>query len=1242
MQIANINSVKRGTTPVSKIYQGSNLIWPKTVANITPTAPILTQDDVANTISASHPNYPISEIEVNGANTYWTQYTETISVGNVDQPAGYWQFRIKASQGRNAGAIASSVPFTSVASANITPNAPTIIADDTANTIDASSPDYADTEILISVNGGAYTQFDGNPINVGNTNLAAGYYKFKIKSATGRNESAEASSPAFTAVTIVTGTSYTLTSPAQTSGGVFKKDGTLVRTLWSGKKQTAGTYPIVWDGTDDFKQSLTVQDYDVRVISNNVQYIWEGYFGNTSTAIFDKNKRHRSLDPITSMEIIGNTAYYSVGYNEGNGSMFPFSLSTPQEKSNPWQYLGVQFTAESCTDDTSIYWDCSPAYQAGLSWVFATKVSDNSIVSFQNGVPGSVQYGYNYPSVLSYKNSFREQTFTYNGGPKSFTINENIPYHLHTVKVPTKDPQNFDPFDQSQVSKNGFTVTTTLPMNVGDQVTIKWWRLEGISALAVNNTYLFIARFNTPYIEVLNKVSGAFVRNIPGFSEISAMTVDKNTNSLWIADPKNTVKRYPINSDATLGNANITLSGNFSDVIDIKAGNGMVVLVDGGTNHQVKAFDLNSGAFLWTLGQQGGNIPNPLVANDRFYFAIIEEYEGKKERRGAVGLASDGSIWVCDSGNRRMLKFDANRNYVDQVMFQGKTYTTYVDPNNHTRLLTNLQEFEMRYDQANIKDSWKYKYNWEATFDGTKYVGGVKIRCINTLSNNKTYGLCYKYGGGEEVVELSPTGVRPTGSIHTLPGQWMDKKGDVYGLEDGGVGGTAVYKKRTFLSFDVNNNPVYSAATAVFTNSTQTGMMYPRLSGAKIRPWEVSSSNILAQFRGNGNDSGTEIDVYHFGGIDLNTGKFKFMTSPATFRDYWGMYPPDGAFDIGNGPPQYYGNVAIAFDRNFIWGYNGEFWKASQTAKFNHYYDNGLFIAQFGKTGPDFNIDPVANKEFAGNAFCPTIVKEGNDYYMYHNDESVYGAAIRWKITGLDTIQEYIIPISSSFTRVQDTPAVGSIMEGLPYNVPLPASVAGWTRFPASDIEGHWKVKSTYAEYQKYRKPNDIYVKFNNINQSVSSQSYVNRNLGNNSNLTNWTLAGKINFYDSYPNINEENLYLQVLDNAGKVIARFQRRANYSTGGNDFYANNTMVYNLPGNSKYTSYEQPLIISRGTGNTVSFTFADKSIQTVPIHDASANIGNPTTFQIMFDFVVGNMNGYGKEMDVKEFTFNTTLP
>lgn len=84
---------------------------------------------------------------------------------------------------------------------NTTPAAPTVFADDTANTLSFSHALGA-TQIEVSTNGGTYTDYatayPGLEIAVGDVARAIGYYKARTKAATGRNVSPEANSPAFT------------------------------------------------------------------------------------------------------------------------------------------------------------------------------------------------------------------------------------------------------------------------------------------------------------------------------------------------------------------------------------------------------------------------------------------------------------------------------------------------------------------------------------------------------------------------------------------------------------------------------------------------------------------------------------------------------------------------------------------------------------------------------------------------------------------------------------------------------------------------------------------------------------------------------------------------------------------------------------------------------------------------------------------------------------------------------------
>ena len=87
---------------------------------------------------------------------------------------------------------------------------------------------------------------------------------------------------------------FTLSSPATTSAGGFRTDGTLIKTLCNDIKYTNGTYTKSWDGTDDRGAKITSPDatYEVKVLTNNVQVTWQGTIGNTSTNMTGP-KKHR-------------------------------------------------------------------------------------------------------------------------------------------------------------------------------------------------------------------------------------------------------------------------------------------------------------------------------------------------------------------------------------------------------------------------------------------------------------------------------------------------------------------------------------------------------------------------------------------------------------------------------------------------------------------------------------------------------------------------------------------------------------------------------------------------------------------------------------------------------------------------------------------------------------------------------------------------------------------------------------
>jgi len=73
----------------------------------------------------------------------------------------------------------------------------------------------------------------------------------------------------------VTPFTFSLDGSYATSAGVYNSTGTLVRTLWSGVRYTAGSHSTSWDGNnDDGTAAPSGATYTVKVLTDNMQYLW--------------------------------------------------------------------------------------------------------------------------------------------------------------------------------------------------------------------------------------------------------------------------------------------------------------------------------------------------------------------------------------------------------------------------------------------------------------------------------------------------------------------------------------------------------------------------------------------------------------------------------------------------------------------------------------------------------------------------------------------------------------------------------------------------------------------------------------------------------------------------------------------------------------------------------------------------------------------------------------------------------
>lgn len=757
--------------------------------------------------------------------------------------------------------------------------------------------------------------------------------------------------------------SFTINTAGTTSAGVFKRNGTLVRTLWNNVKYPAGTFSSTWDRRDDDGNLLTDTGYIVKVISNNVTYNWDGTIGNTSDSV-NGETRIKAFERIHAMASYGNYMYFAIGYSEGTPSCYKFNLNNPQQKINILSVDYASVDAEThfiATDGNYVYWTGFDAFNMDMSFVYATKVSNDAEVTFSSGSQAAMTFGRTYKSAI-------------------------------------------DLYDNDR---------TAHP--------------SGLAVMRSGN-YLFVAHEGLNELHVLNKTTGALVQTI-SVTKPRELAMDMNDN-LWMISGTNTVAKYTINTNGTLSSPILSITGLQEPLaMAVSPNNSKLLIADGGSSQQVKAFDNNSGASVWTLGASGGYANDPSVNNNKFYFndnvtQLTKTY---------LAFQADSSFWVGDVGNERSQHYSANKTFIDRLMILPHSYSTSVDKNNPNRVFNEYLEFQVDYSKplSPNNGSWTLVKNWRHSIPAEYFQENMFniFRQVVTLSNGKTYTFVEKVGDDirtPELVEMPSSGnLRFTGILlEPFANDILGQDGSLRRLVTStNVGDSGYWEVQQLTGFS-NNNPVWAKATKV--------AYLPKIksndpANGNISWPAVTSTGINLVFNNRKENTG-----YHLAAVKAGTREYLWKTSPTTPSDYTGPMPKNGVFDIGNNV-EYPGGHVYAMDRNIFWNYHGEFWKNSQTNIWNHFYDNGLMVGQFGITSLEG--EALHKESFAmgaGNVFSSTLVKVGNEYFIYHNDECVQGAIHRWKISGLNTIVEQNINLQ--FNTGNSGGLMGSFFDGTDLN----------------------------------------------------------------------------------------------------------------------------------------------------------------------------------------------------------------
>ena len=437
-----------------------------------------------------------------------------------------------------------------------------------------------------------------------------------------------------------------------------------------------------------------------------------------------------------------------------------------------------------------------------------------------------------------------------------------------------------------------------------------------------------------------------------------------------------------------------------------------VWVADGAASAQLKRYRAN-GTLHTTIGRLGGYASDPAASTDKLCFAAREGDE-----RTAIAAAREGSVWIVDTCNDRLLRYRAGgdgRYAADLVVaYLPAFYTSAIDHGRPRRVFANFLEFEVD-DAAPLRPgaSWRLVRNWL----GSLPAGTVRPHAANfgfdgflgveTLASGRTVAIFQGEGGRQSLVELPASG--PARLLKALPAARAPATGVVL-YENGDLGHALVgatsqiVLRRPLSGFDAAGDPVWADVPVELARVPRTpGSPFDRgaFSGMPPRfPITASGRVVFLDPSVAGNEG------FHLGAAAAAGRRWLWQASPSAPLDGKGSFQTRAI----DGSLQYGGNAVWANGRHIVYGYHGEFYRdlvtnrVGQANQFMHFHESGLFLGQFGE--PSTRDPQPGQPGLSGNAFSPSLVRSNGRLYLYHNDESSHGGVHRWRIDGADDIGE--------------------------------------------------------------------------------------------------------------------------------------------------------------------------------------------------------------------------------------------
>lgn len=1001
---------------------------------------------------------------------------------------------------------------------------------------------------------------------------------------------------------------FTIASTSTTSAGVFDSNGVLVRTLWSNIQYAPGTYTAAWDGT-----------LDIGAVANGTTIPVSPSIASTGAY---------------TIKVISSQVTYT------------------------WEGM-VGNTSNSWTDSTTLHAeDIMFGMAITSSYIYyCTGYNESRCATFKAVITTPESKIAILPTVFHFTGAVTEfvatdGTYVYWSGFDGFAPNNNFVYATKTI-------------DDTEVSFSSGTIITITNgptyNNVIDQVVSVGALITGLAVQTAGSSYLCVARKALNTIDVLNKTTGALAQSntitAPG-----ALVCD-SASGLWVIQGTQ-INQYTVNSGGTLTATGLSITGLVNPLAITISPDGTTILVaDGGTSQQVKAFSSTTAASTWTYGVAGGYATGPASALNKFYF---HDFANNTKNGGQdwtyLAYQPDGTFWVGDSGNCRSLYFTAGPSptFILTVMWLPTCYSVFVDPNNNTRVFANALEFNINYSISlgPYNGSWSLVNNWGYKLippftSPTYYDAFGVLRNVATLSNGRTYA---QVRGGTnlnvyQIIELDPVnGVRFTGITTPTLSYAQGADGSWYSV----AGNPNVFSRTPLTGFDGSNNPLYGPLTTVATSPTLVpGGPGWYAGGAEPGVvWAATPSNIIPVFDARlpsiTGDPVTHTG-FHLGGVNIASGAWQWKASPSTDSNYLGGWPNDGAFDIGNHALAG-GSTVSVLGHNVFYQYYGEGWKSGEVNQWAHFYDDGLMVGRFGVVQDQSNPGQEAEGQpgMAGNAFTNTVVQgPSTAAYVYHNDESFHGGVHRWRIDNLPTISEQSTAISwNSWQYSAVIPT--DLLTGLPYSASVTSGTANWTYNPTTQVTtspstNYWTIITNVLNYNPSQSP-DIQISFCQASTASPPPPYtVTRSLsGTSVSTTSWTLTAMV----SWTRENNDNggtndgLHFDIVDGAGKVIARVDPVQVTSNTTYRLLVNGATLLSFSGTAaafRAIINAPTLLTISASGGNITFTYGVNGPTTVAPFDGTS-VWNEATNLVITGFCIISAGYFNHTIDLQTLNFS----